>query len=187
MTTLSPTQITLEQFLALPEVEPPLEYYNGEVTQKVSPLPPHGRLQYKLGEFINTFAEPRRLAMVFTEIRGTFAGASRVPDIGAYRWSRIPRTRDGRIADHFYTPADIAIEIHSPGQSLRTLADKCRWYVANGVEIALLLHDRRRTVTRFAADGSEQRLTGDARIDLDAVLPGFQLTVRQLFDTLRID
>jgi hypothetical protein len=27
----------------------------------------------------------------------------------------------------------------------------------------------------------------DARIDLDAVLPGFALTVRELFDTLRID
>jgi Uma2 family endonuclease len=130
MTTTRGHTLTLEEFLALPEEEPALEYFEGEVTQKVSPLGPHGRLQFKLSEFIGASAEPRKLAMVFTEIRGTFAGASRVPDIGVYRWERIPRTEDGRIADYFLTPPDIAIEIISPSQAWSELAKKCRWYVA---------------------------------------------------------
>ena len=45
--------LTLEEFLALPEEKPALEYFNGEVTQKVSPLLRHARLQYKFAELIN--------------------------------------------------------------------------------------------------------------------------------------
>jgi hypothetical protein len=54
------------------------------------------------------------------------------------------------------------------------------------VSIALLVDDRRFAVWRFT-EGGEERLTGDARIDLDLVLPGFDLTVRALLETLRID
>ena len=187
MTTIRPRQITLEQFLALPDEKPALEYFHGEVTQKVSPLARHGRLQFKFAEIINTYAEPRRLAMALPEIRGTFAGASRVPDIGIFAWDRIPRTPDSEIGNNQFIPPDIAIEILSPGQSRRDLTEKCRWYVANGVRIALLVDDERLTVTRFAATGGEETLRGNARIDLDAVLPGFELTAQALFDTLRID
>ena len=34
---VSQQQITLEEFLALPEQKPALEYFDGEVTQKVPP------------------------------------------------------------------------------------------------------------------------------------------------------
>jgi Uma2 family endonuclease len=187
MTTVRDRSLTLQQFLALPEVEPALEYFNGKVTQKVSPLGEHGRLQSKFSEMFNGYAEPRRLGMAFTEIRATFAGASRVPDIAVYRWDRIPRSATGRIARYFRTPPDIAVEILSPGQSLPKLADKCRWFVANGVTIALLVNDRTDTITRFGSDGTEHRLAKDDRIDLDQVLPGFALTVQALFDTLQID
>ena len=67
-----------------------------------------------------------------------------MPDIGVYRWTRIPRRPDGQIDDNHSIPAEIAIEIISPGQSIRALSEKCRWYVANGVEIALLVDDRGR-------------------------------------------
>jgi Uma2 family endonuclease len=64
--------------------------------------------------------------------------------------------------------------------------NKCRWYVANGVLVALFVHHSSRTVTRFTPDG-KQRLRGDDRIALNAVLPRFTLTVAELFATLRVD
>ncbi|MGH2584790.1 MAG: Uma2 family endonuclease [Dehalococcoidia bacterium] len=186
MTSTHSRAMTLEQFLALPEQQPALEFADGRVTQKVSPLGEHARLQSAFWGLLNNFSEPRRIAMAFTEIRTTFAGRSPVPDIGVYRWSRIPRTADGLIETYFRTPPDIAVEIFSPGQVLGDERNKCRWYVANGVPIALFVHHPSRTVTRFTPDG-EQRLAGDDRIDLDAVLPGFTLTVAELFATLRVD
>ncbi len=186
MTSTHSRAMSLEQFLALPELQPALEFADGRVTQKVSPLGEHARLQSAFSRLLNNFGEPRRIAMAFTEIRTTFAGRSLVPDIGVYRWSRIPRTADGMIETYFRTPPDIAVEIFSPGQVLSDEQNKCRWYVANGVLIALLVHHPSRTVTCFTTNG-EQRLTGDDRIALDTVLPGFTLTVAELFATLRVD
>jgi Uma2 family endonuclease len=188
MTTTRARTMTLQQFLALPERKPALEYADGEVTQKVSPKAQHARLQSKMAEFFNQIGEPDHLAMAFTEARSTWSELSQVPDVSVYRWARIPRTADGEIADDLTEPPDIAVEVLSPGQSLRDQTAKCRRYIARGVPIAVLVNPRReRSVRIFRADGSEVTLTGDDRIDLAPVLPGLELTVRALFATLRID
>lgn len=188
MTTTRARTMTLEEFLALPERKPALEYADGEVTRKVSPKAQHARSQSKLWEFFNQFGERRRLAMAFTEARSTWSELSQVPDVSVYRWERIPRTPDGEIADDLWEPPDIAVEVLSPGQSLRDQIAKCRRYVSRGVPLALLVNPRReRSVRLFRDKGSEERLTGDDQIDFGPVLPGLTLTVRDLFATLRIE
>ena len=78
-------RMTLEEFLQLPEEEPALEYWEGEVIQKVAPQGQHGILQLEFGGLLSRFAKPRKLARVFTELRSTYSGASFVPDIAVYR------------------------------------------------------------------------------------------------------
>lgn len=178
--------LTLEQFLRIPEQEPPLEYEDGRVTQKVSPQPRHGRIQVWLATTINVFAEPRRLATAIPELRTTYANRSLVPDIAVYRWERIPLTEEGEIVDGaMLAPPDMAIEITSPDQSLPYLIGKCRRYTTNGVPIALLVDVAKRSVRAFRPGRPEQLLRGSDRVDLDDVLPGFELTVEQLFGALR--
>ena len=65
------------------------------------------------------------------------------------------------------------------------IIDKVRRYLAHSVPVVLLIHPQSEWVRRFAADGSDITLSGDDRIDLDDALPGLDLTVRALFDTLR--
>jgi Uma2 family endonuclease len=181
---ISQRALSLEEFLALPEEEPALEYFDGMVTQKVSPKGPHGGVQLELGAIFREIARPRRLGAAFTETRVTFGGQSAVPDVIYYRWDRIQRGPDGRVVEDFTVPPDLAAEITSPGQSLGELEARCRWYVANGVPIALLIHARRETVTVFRPGVEPRRLSGDDAIEIDDVLPGFRVTVRQLFDAL---
>src|SRR5437870_13370038 len=91
--------LRLEEFLALPEQEPSLELEpDGTVSQKVSPKGQHSTLQLALCEHINEFARKQRLAMAFPELRAVYAGAAYVPDVAVYRWHRIPRTSDGKVA-----------------------------------------------------------------------------------------
>jgi Uma2 family endonuclease len=180
-------RMSLDEFLALAEEKPALEYVDGVVTQKVSPMIYHGRSQYKFAEGVNSYGEPRRLAMAFTETRSTFGGRSCVPDVGVYRWTNLPRRPDGKLLHEATTPWDIAVEIVAPKQSRRALEAKCRWYVANGVEVSLLLDPDREDVVRFGADGSRVVLRGDDRIDLDAILPGLVLTPATLFAALYPD
>ena len=177
-------RMTLEEFLRLPEEEPPLEYLDGEVTQKVSPQGQHGTLQPAIWWLFTDFAVPRRLARAFTELRATYAGGSPVPDVAVYRWDRVPLTPEGKVANVFREPPDIAVEIVSPDQSVPKIVEKCRWYVAHGVRIALLVDPDHLTVWLFRPDAEPAVLRGADRIDLDAVLPGFELTVDALFATL---
>jgi Uma2 family endonuclease len=178
--------LTLEQFLQLPEAEPALEYIDGVVTQKASPHGPHSTAQYRIAERINRHAEPRKLAFAFPELREVFGGSSPVPDVSVFRWDRIQRDVRGWAEGRFSAPPDIAIEIASPGQTVRALMARCRWYVEHGVIIAVLVRTSNETVTMVRHGQPDEVLRGADRIDLSPVLPDFELTVQELFDSLRL-
>jgi Uma2 family endonuclease len=177
-------RLTLAEFLELPDEEPALEYFQGTVTQKVAPKPRHSRLQTKLAEWFNRFAEPEEIAVAFAELRTTFAGSSCVPDVSVYRWARLPVDADGDLLEECLEPPDIAVEIVSPGQSVSGLTDRCRWYVEHGVQIALLIEPRRPRVRDFRP-GRPPRTFGIAdTIDFHEVIPGFAVRVDELFALL---
>lgn len=178
-------RMTLEEFLKLPEEKPYLELHHGVVRQKVSPQGQHSALETDLAGLVNGFGRPRKLARAFVELRGRYGPSALLPDIAVYRWERIERLPNGKIANVFEQPPDLAIEIVSPDQRITEQVEKCRWYIAHGVEIVLLIHPGREWVRRFGADGGVVTLQGSDRIDLESVLPGFELTVERLFDTLR--
>ena len=180
-------RLTLDAFLQLPEESPAPELVDGVVIQKVAPQWLHGLLQARGSALINTYALPRKLAVAFSEIREAFGRDSLVPDIGVYRWERVPRTATGRVTNAPPLPPDVAIEIISPGQSVAELIEKGRRYLAHGVPIVVVVDPEPESVILMRADASVTTLHGEDRIDLDAVLPGFGLTVRALFDTLQLD
>lgn len=180
------TGLTLDEFLRLPEEEPELEYADGVITQKVSPKGIHSRLQAVLVQLLDQAGQRDRIALAFPELRVTFAGASRVPEITVYRRDRIPTDAGGRVANEFTTAPDIAIEIVSPDQSVNGLVRRCIWYVANGVAVALLVDPADESVLVFRPGAVPVARSGAEDIDLRNVLPSFTLTVEELFSSLRV-
>jgi Uma2 family endonuclease len=180
-------RLTLEDFLALPEEKPALEYFDGVVTRKVSPERQHSDLQYVIPERINRFAYPRKLAFAWPELRTTHDGVSLVPDVSVYTWERIPRERTPRGAIESRSAPDVAIEIASPGQGRRGLLEHCRWFVEHGSRLALLADPRRRTVTVVRAGARPAVLGGDDVLDLGEVIPGLTLVVGEPFTALSFD
>jgi len=178
-------KLTLEEFLKLPEKKPALEYAEGRITQKPLPKGKHSVLQFKVADAVNRVAVPTRLAMAFPELRFTFEGRSYVPDVSVYQRERIPRDPDGRVADDFFVPPDIAIEVLSPGQSLNAVIRRCDWYIANDVAAALGVNPADESVRLFLPGHEPQVLRNQDPIDLGDLLPGFHLTVDQLFDSLK--
>jgi Uma2 family endonuclease len=180
-------RLTLDEFLALPAEEPALELEpDGTVVQKVSPQGQHSRLQLALCERINGFAEPRRLAVAFPELRVIFGGAAYVPDVSVFAWGRIPRTDEGDVADVFDSAPDVTVEIVSPGQSTNALVRRCLWYVDTGVTIALLLDPADRSVVRFEPDQAARVFRPGDAFDLGRVLPVFTLSVAEIYAALRL-
>ena len=178
--------MTLEEFLEMPEEEPALEYEFGRVVQKVLPQGKHSVLQAELTMLIDRWARPRKLARAFPELRTTYPGRSYVPDVAVYRWDRIPRDPDGRVADDFFDPPDLAIEIVSPRQSVTALVRKCLWYVENGVLVALLVDPADESVLLFRLGQATRSLRESDQVELDDALPGFALTVADIFESLRL-
>jgi Uma2 family endonuclease len=178
---------TLKEFLQLPEQEPPLEFFNGMVTQKVAPMGEHCALQFDCAELLNRLFRPRKIARALPELRVTHSGASLVPDVSLYRWERIPRTAAGKIASRFTLPPDVAVEIWSPGQGIRKLAERCEWFVAHGSLLALLIDYRRETIREFRPGTAPVvRRRGD-QIALDEIAPGAARDVSANFAALDLD
>ena len=177
----------LADFLKLPEEKPALEFFDGMVSQKVSPKLPHGGLQFELGRLLYESAGPSRPIRLFTETRATYAGASLVPDLSLFRRERVPRDPDGSLADDSFIPPDVAVEIVSPGQTLRSQRDRCRWYVNNGVQASLLLIPRTQTVEVFRPGIAPLVLRDTDRVELGDIAPGLGFVVAELFAVLRVD
>jgi Uma2 family endonuclease len=100
--------------------------------------------------------------------------------------NRIPIDARGQVANEFTVPPDIAIEIVSPEQSLTALVRRCLWYVDNGVRVALIVDPADESVLAFRPDRPASSWSGSDRIDVREVLPDFELSVDQLFASLRM-
>src|SRR5687767_573151 len=180
-------QMTLEQFLRLPEEEPALEYWDGEVTQKVAPKLPHGALQSGIVERVSHAAGRVRPFRAFTETRITFAGISTVPDLVVFRRERIPRDAHGNLADDTTVRPDVAVEILSPGHFRTRWLARCSWYVSHGLRLAIFADPRRRVVRIFRPGAESGDQHASDLLDLGDVLPNFALTVDELFAPLSAD
>ena len=77
----------------------------------------YSTLQRVLTRDIDNALSPSKIAHAYPELRYTFGGRSLVPDVSVFRWDRIPRQANGRVANRFDLQPDWTIEILSPGQS----------------------------------------------------------------------
>ena len=174
-------RMSLEEFLALPEEKPALEFRDGVISQKMAARPVHGAIQSFLVEVINQHARPRRLGIGFSETRFATDNWSPVPDVAFYRRESLTVRRAP--ADFTAAP-DLAIEILSPGQSVNDLLQKSLDFLDRGTRVAVVVSPPDETVLILRRGETLVLLKGDASIDLDDVLPGLRLTVHELFQAV---
>lgn len=184
MLTIKPG-LTLEEFLAVPEREPPLEFEDGEITQKVSPKAKHSRIEFRLVMALGALADATGVA-VFPELRVTFGGRSVVPDLSVFRRERVPVDQLGEVADDVMLAPDVVVEVLSPKQQVSRLVRRCIWYVGNGVSAAVLVDNQDRTIFLFLPGAEPRTLRGDDLLDLGHVVAGFAISANELFGALRV-
>ena len=180
----SSKQITLEEFLQLPDTKPASEYINNKINQKPIPQGENSRIQTCLSSAINQAGEPQKLAMAFTELRCTFNGRSIVPDISVFAWERIPRKPNGRIENRFEIAPDWVIEILSPDQGANQLINKILFCLNNGTQLGWLIDPEDESVVIFKPNQQpEIRYNSDNLPVLD-LLTDWQLSIADLFGWL---
>jgi Uma2 family endonuclease len=167
--------LTLKEFLQIPETKPASEFINGKVIQKAMPQGEHSRLQSKLCNVINQVTETTKIAYAFSELRCTFGEKSLVPDISVFRWQRIPRLTNGRIANRFEIYPDWTVEILSPNQSQTKVLGNLLHCSEFGTELGWLIYPEEESVLVVLSEGKVKLLGGN---DLLPVLNGVDLELK---------
>lgn len=109
----------------------------------------------------------------------------RVPDVGVFLFANFPENTDFgdiAVADH---PADLAVEVLSKGNTAAEMDRKRNEYFAAGTSIVWIADHRKRTVEIWTSPKSMTIATDGDVLDGGSVLPGFELSVTEWFDSVR--
>lgn len=183
----SPSKLSLAEFLQLPETEPASEYIDGCIYQKPMPKGKHSAIQTFLAPAIDRVGIPQRIARAFTELRCTFGGRSIVPDITVFSWKRIPLDANGEIENEFKIPPDWKIEILSPEQSSTRVINNILFCLNQGTELAWFIDPQERIIMTFLPGQQPEIKKEQDNLPVLSSLAGFQLTVQEIFNCLRLE
>ena len=182
MVQLASKNITLQEFLQLPETKPANEYIDGKIIVKPMPQGKHRTIQGELVPSINTVVKLKRIARAFPELRCTFGNRSTVPDIAVFVWNRIPRDENGEVANAFLIAPDWTIEILSPDQSQTKVTKNILHCLKHGTQMGWLIDPLEQTVFVFRAKQETEVFDEpDALLPVPSFASDLQLTVGDLF------
>ncbi|MDF5716871.1 MAG: Uma2 family endonuclease [Rhizonema sp. NSF051] len=177
--------MTLEEFLKLPETKPASEYIDGQVIQKPMPQGEHSAIQGELTTAINGVVRSQHIARAFPELRCTFGGRSIVPDVSVFIWERIPRKENGGVANVFLLFPDWTIEILSPGQSVTKVTKNILHCLKYGTHMGWLIDPEEQTVFVYV-QGQQIEVfdESDQYLPVPSFANELRLTVGDLFGWL---
>lgn len=171
--------LSVEEYMALPECKPYLEYVGGEAVPKMAPAWEHfvlaGRLLLLLGNCAAAHG-----GWTGPEGRVEFDDGGQVrfllPDVAYYGPGSAPR------GPRAMTPPTLAIEIRSADESIAAQREKCHFYVTHGVVVAVLVDPQNGAIEVFERGGHLVHET-PAKVALKDV-PGLEFRLAELFEGL---
>lgn len=134
---------------------------------------------------LRSFVVPRNLGLVAGADGSVrlFPGLVRVPDVAFASWDRTPGRRVPTEPIPDLVP-DLAIEVLSASNTPREMARKCAEYFQAGVRLVWLVDPSPRVVHVYRGPANFERLEATATLDGGDVLPGFALSLADLFSEL---
>jgi Uma2 family endonuclease len=176
--------LTLEKLRELDDTEPASEYACGEALPKDMPNRLHAAIQFYLAMVIGTFLAQTGLGRGFTELRCIFGSPGRertyIPDLTYV-------AKEHLTEDLFHqAPPDLAVEILSPDQDLGRFLSKINFYLQHGVRLVWVIDPIQQTVTVMTPDDDAIVLTAGATLDGGEILPGFRVSLEELFAQTKI-
>ncbi len=181
------TQLTLEEFFALPEGEGDITYelIDGQALPKMSPKKFHSRLTRVLIKILEQWGDERgeigvEWAVKLTRKRRDWVP---VPDLLYVSYQRL--SPDWNQDEACPVVPELVIEIISQGQTFGQLAAKARDYLDAKVLRVWVVDSKARSITVFYPDAAPQTYMGDTLLT-DSLFDGLELTAEQVFKMAKI-
>ena len=158
---------------------------DGELYYTMPPGLLHGRLAILIGRYLLTYVEQNDLGLVTTETGYHPPDDHRTllaPDVAFISKDKAPPPFTEKFVPIM---PDLAVEILSPTDSLQEIRRKAAVYLQNGTSLVWIILPAEKGVDICRAsegDGLNIEFVGaDGSLSGEAVLPGFELALKQLF------
>lgn len=174
--------MTAEELERLPDDDNRYELAQGELIAMTPVNLRHHRVTGNVYGPLQVYVAQRNLGVVGGE--GGFV-LSRdpdtvfAPDVAFVRADRWP-TGEAELRFGEFAP-DLAVEVRSPSESMRSLLAKARRYLTAGTRLVWLVDPETRTVVVLAPGVEPHTLTDGDTLDGGEVVPGFRLPVTDVF------
>ncbi len=106
-------------------------------------------------------------------------GKVRRPAVSFIRRERLPKAEDRQ--GHCPVAPDLAAEVVSPNDLYENVESKVKEYLTAGVQLVWVINPATRTVRVHRTDGTVADLGESDSLDGEAILPGFECRVGELF------
>ncbi|MGH7588021.1 MAG: Uma2 family endonuclease [Gemmatimonadota bacterium] len=186
MTTHPPlpgTLLTLEEFERLPDDEFRTELVRGRLVREPPAGMDHGWLGIYMAFLITDFVLEHDLGKVFNSDTGFVLFEEpptvRAPDVSFVSRDRLPPPEESVGFGHL--APDLAVEILSPSNTAIEILAKVQDYLEAGTRLVWVVEPSRRSVTEYRSRHESRLLREDERLDGYDVLPGFSMTVAEVF------
>ena len=174
---------TAEELVRLPSDGRRLELVKGELYE----MPPaggrHGNVASNLLIALGSHVRHSRLGRAFAAETGFTLARNPdtvlAPDASFVSYNRLPE--EDMPISYLELAPDLAVEVKSPSDSNREVREKTERWLAAGTSVVWVVDPGDRTVTVHEQGQSPQVLTESESLTGGAVVPGFQVSVRELF------
>lgn len=184
MVVAAPKQVTLDEFVKLPDEGSGYELIDGELVE----IDVAAKSQYVAGTVyarIREFILPKRLGWAFPPESG-FACFSddvnrlRKPDAAFILAAKLS-AQEFETSNYIRVVPDLVAEVVSPNDTVyKSEAKRDQWLKA-GVSVVWIINPDSENADIYKADGSKTYLRNDGILTAEPVLPGFALPVAELF------
>lgn len=174
--------LTLEEYATLDEQgqEHITELVRGVLVREPRPGRRHGELQVEMAFHLRRWAEERgaRVSVESGFVLERDPPTLRGPDVAV-----VLESSDVETDDHGWgsRAPDVAVEVLSPTDSSTAIRRKTMDYLDAGARLVWLVDDEARTVMVHRPDGSANLLKEAETLSGEDVLPGFSLSLEELF------
>ena len=177
------TAAEFEAYIADPaNADRHLELINGEVVEDM-PTEEHSIAAGNLYFHLRRFVDDKGLGRVVFEVRRKSPDDDHnvmIPDVDFTSSTHLKDREDVVSKGPVTQMPDLAIEVQSPGQSLKLMSDKAALYLAHGSRMVWLGYPSKRLVEVLTAD--DRALYGETEtLDGGTLLPGFSMPVADIF------
>ena len=144
--------------------------------------PRHGEVAGEIYLLLRAYLRSNPIGRAYTDVGFILArdpDVVRGPDVAFVRNDRLPPP-DERDKYFPFAP-DLAVEVVSPNDRAGDTLDKVIEYLDAGTRLVWVAHPSRRVVNVYHADRTARLLASGDDLDGGDVLPGFRVTVADIF------